>query len=193
MSLLVGKKAPEFNTKAVVNGKDSDDSFNLAQFQGRYVVLFFYPKDFTFVCPTELHTLQEKLPDFESKNTQVIGCSVDSIDSHVKWLSTPKSQAGIQGVTYPVLSDTSKAISESYDVLTDEGITYRGTFLIDREGIVRHQSINDLGLGRNIDETLRIVDALQFNEAHGEVCPANWNRGDKAMVPSQEGVLEYYK
>lgn len=171
MALLVGKKAPEINAKAV-KGTQIIENFNLTQFRGKHVILFFYPLDFTFVCPTELHAFQEKISDFENRNTQIIGCSVDSCFSHLAWLNTPKSKGGIQGVEYPIISDMSKTISKNYDVLiSEEGIAYRGLFLIDKEGIIRHQVINDLPLGRSIDEALRILDAWIFFEEHGDVCP----------------------
>lgn len=194
MAVLVGKQAPDFDVKAVVNGGEVVNSYTLSQHKGKYVVLFFYPLDFTFVCPTELHAFQNKLAEFEKRNVQVIGCSVDSWFSHVAWLNTPKSKGGIQGVTYPILSDFNKEIARDYDVLVDGlGAAYRGLFLIDKEGIVRHQYVNDLPLGRNVDEALRIVDALQFTEKHGEVCPANWQEGDEAMKPNQEGLNSYFE
>ena len=193
MSVLVGKEAPNFDEKAVINGGEVVDSFTLNQFRGKYVVLFFYPLDFTFVCPTELHAFQTKLAEFESRNVQVIGCSVDSWFSHAAWLNTPKLKGGIQGVTYPLVSDFNKEISKSYDVLKEDlGASYRGLFLIDKDGIVRHQVINDLPLGRNVDEALRMVDALQFTEEHGEVCPANWAQGEKSMKADTEGLHAYF-
>jgi peroxiredoxin (alkyl hydroperoxide reductase subunit C) len=206
MSTLVGKKAPEFNAKAVINGYEITNDFSLDQFLGKkHVILFFYPLDFTFVCPTELHAFQNKLADFEKRNTAVVGCSVDSEFSHWAWLNTEKGKGGIKGVKYPLVSDLSKTISESYGVLAgeydldDEGnttfkgapVSYRGLFLIDKEGIVRHSVVNDLPLGRNVDEALRMVDALHHFEEYGEVCPANWNEGDEAMKPTSEGVADY--
>jgi len=189
---LVGKPAPEFRSKAVINGKIVDD-FRLSEYRGKYVLFFFYPLDFTFVCPTELHAFQERLGEFEERNAQLIGCSVDSWFSHAAWLDVPKSKGGIQGVSYPLVSDLNKTISANYEVLKeDEGIAYRGLFLIDRQGIVRHQLINDLPLGRSVDETLRLLDALILHEQHGEVCPANWKRGAKSMKPSGEGLVEYF-
>ncbi len=194
MGVLVGRKAPDFNAPAVVNGSTFVDSCKLSDYRGKYVVLFFYPLDFTFVCPTELHAFQEKLDEFKRKNVEVLGCSVDSKFSHFAWLNTPRSKGGIQGVTYPLISDIDKTIARDYDVLTDgdKGVALRGLFLIDREGVVKHQVVNDLGLGRNIDEVLRLVDALQFTEEFGEVCPANWNKGDKSMKPTDEGLKEYF-
>jgi peroxiredoxin (alkyl hydroperoxide reductase subunit C) len=193
MGVLVGRKAPDFNAPAVVNGNTFVDSCQLSAFRGRYVVLFFYPLDFTFVCPTELHAFQEKLEEFRNKNVEVLGCSVDSKFSHLAWLNTPRNRGGIQGITYPLVSDINKTIARDYDVLTEDGsVALRGLFLIDREGVVKHQVINDLGLGRNVDEVLRLVDALQFTEEFGEVCPANWNKGDKTMKPTEEGLKEFF-
>lgn len=209
MAVLVGKTAPDFNAAAVVNGGEFEENFTLSQFRGKYVVLFFYPLDFTFVCPTEILAFQEKLAEFEKRNTQVIGVSVDSKFSHWAWLNTPKNKGGIEGVTYPLVSDLDKTISSNYDVLAGEysyeeedngnlrlqfegvGQAYRGLFLIDREGVVRHQVVNDFPLGRNIDEAIRMVDALHHVEEKGEVCPANWSEGKDAMVASTEGVAAY--
>jgi peroxiredoxin (alkyl hydroperoxide reductase subunit C) len=189
---LVGKKAPSIQGKAVWNHKIVED-FSASQFQGKYIILFFYPLDFTFVCPTELHAFQEKLPEFEARNTQLIGCSVDSCFSHFAWLSQPRSSGGIEGVSYPLLSDLNKAISKNFGVLSEEeAVAYRGLFLIDREGIVRHELINDFPLGRSVDEVLRLLDALIFHEKHGEVCPANWQTGKKGMVPTEEGLVRYF-
>jgi peroxiredoxin (alkyl hydroperoxide reductase subunit C) len=190
---LVGKKAPEFKAKAVVKDKIFDD-FCLSDFTGKYIVFFFYPLDFTFVCPTELHAFQERLKDFEKRNAQLVGCSVDSCFSHAAWLNTPKSKGGIQGVTYPIVSDLNKSIARNFQVLKEEeGIAYRGLFLIDREGTVRHQLVNDLPLGRSVDEALRLLDALIFHEQNGEVCPANWKTGAKAMKPTDQGLAEYFR
>ncbi len=192
MSVLVGKHAPDFTAKAVVDG-DVKAHFKLSDLRGKYVVLFFYPLDFTFVCPTELHAFQEKSEQFRKLNCEVVACSIDSHFSHVAWLNTPKKDGGIQGVKYAVVSDINKTIARDYDVLIpNEGIALRGTFLIDREGFVRHQTVNDNSLGRNVDEVLRMVEALQFAEEHGEVCPANWKKGDKAMKPTQSGLKTYF-
>lgn len=206
MAVLVGKKAPTFSAPAVVNGGEIVENFSLDQFIGKkYVVFYFYPEDFTFVCPTEILAFQEKLAEFESKNVAVVGCSTDSANAHWTWLQTEKKQGGIKGVTYPLVADLSKTIAENYDVLageygiSDEGESsfegdpraFRGLFLIDKEGVVRHQVVNDMPLGRNVDEVLRMVDALQFHEEHGEVCPAGWQKGDKAMKASHESVAEY--
>lgn len=192
MTTLVGKTAPDFKAKAIVNGSITDN-FSLHQMTGKYVVFFFYPLDFTFVCPTELHAFQEKAEEFEKRGAVIVGCSVDSVYSHHAWLNTPKSKGGIQGVDYPLVSDLNKTISKDYGVLhQSEGIAYRGLFLIDREGMVRHQLINDLPLGRSVDEVLRILDALIYFETNGEVCPANWSEGKKSMKPSPEGLEQYF-
>ncbi|ABL65894.1 peroxiredoxin [Chlorobium phaeobacteroides] len=194
MGVLVGRKAPEFCVEAVTGGSRFVDACRLSDYAGKYVVLFFYPLDFTFVCPTELHAFQDKLDEFTKRNVEVIGCSVDSKFSHFAWLQTPRNRGGIEGVTYTLLSDINKTVSSDYDVLVDgAGISLRGLFLIDREGVVRHQVVNDLGLGRNVDEVLRMIDALQFTEEFGEVCPANWNKGDKTMKPDDEGLKEFFK
>lgn len=192
MGTLVGKHAPEFRAKAVVGGRIVDD-FSLTHYRGKYVIFFFYPLDFTFVCPTELHAFQAQLEEFEKRNAQVVGCSVDSCYSHLAWLNTPKIKGGIQGIDYPLVSDLNQKISADYDVLLpQEGIAYRGLFLIDRDGMVRHQVINDLPLGRSVEETLRILDALIYFENHGEVCPANWRNGKTSMHPTQEGLEKYF-
>ena len=206
MSVLVGKKAPVFNSKAVVNGGEIVENFSLEQFVGeKYVVFFFYPADFTFVCPTELIAFEDKAAEFATRNTVVIGASTDSEFSHWKWLQTPQNQGGIQGVTYPLVVDQNLSISKNYDVLigseeydeegnesfVGEPKAYRGLFLIDKQGVVRHQLVNDLPLGRNVDEVLRLIDALQFTEEYGEVCPANWKKGEKALVATQEGIASY--
>lgn len=203
---LVGKKAPVFSAKAVVNGNDIVEGFSLEQFKGKkYVVFFFYPMDFTFVCPTEILAFQEKLEEFEKRDVAVVGCSVDSEFSHWAWLNTEKNNGGIKGVKFPLVADFSKTISMNYGVLAGEyeynendeavfngdAVAYRGLFLIDKEGTVRHSLINDLPLGRNVDEALRMVDALKHNEEYGEVCPANWHEGEKAMDATAEGVAAY--
>ncbi len=206
MSVLVGKKAPVFKAKAVVNGGEIVADFSLDQFVGKkYVLFFFYPLDFTFVCPTEIVAFQDRLSEFEKKNVAVVGCSVDSEFSHWKWLQTDLKDGGIKGVNFPLVSDLTKTIAENYDVLAgsydynDEGeasfsgapVAYRGLFLIDKNGVVRHQVVNDLPLGRSIDEAMRMVDALQYFEENGEVCPANWSKGKEAMKATQEGVSKY--
>lgn len=190
--LLVGKKAPPFSSKAVVNGKIVDN-FSLQDLIGKYVVLLFYPLDFTFVCPTELHAFQEQLSEFQQRNAEIVGCSVDSCYSHFAWTNMPKAKGGIEGVTYPLVSDLSKSIARSYQVLEEnEGIAYRGLFLIDSQGIVRHQVVNDLPIGRSVPEILRVLDALIFHETHGEVCPANWSHGKKTMQANSEGVEAFF-
>ncbi len=206
MSVLVGKKAPVFSAEAVVNGGEFVDNFSLEQFIGKkHVVFFFYPLDFTFVCPTEIIAFQEAMHEFEKRNCAVVGCSIDSKFSHWAWLQTEKKNGGIKGVKFPLVSDLSKTISENFDVLAgdwdynDNGealfngapVAYRGLFLIDKAGVVRHQVVNDLPLGRSIDEALRMVDALQSFEENGEVCPANWHKGKTAMKATQEGVAAY--
>src|SRR5205085_2839101 len=193
---LVGRKAPSFVAPAVINGEEIVEDFSLEQYLGKKeVVFFFYPKDFTFVCPTEILAFQEKLSAFEAKGVAVVGCSTDTENSHLAWLNLPQDKGGIQGVTYPLVADTAKTIASNFGVLgghydyNEEGdmvfhgtpIAYRGTFLIDKEGVVRHCVINDFPLGRNIDDALRMVDALQHHEKYGEVCPANWEEGKDAM------------
>ncbi|MBF0512076.1 MAG: peroxiredoxin [Candidatus Omnitrophica bacterium] len=191
--VLVNKQAPDFSAKAVVK-KSIVDNFRLSDFKGKkYVVLFFYPLDFTFVCPTELHAFQAKLDEFQKRDVEVIGVSTDSWFSHLAWLNVDSKQGGISGVSYPLVSDYTKQISRSYDVLIEEqGLALRGLFLIDKNGIVQHQLVNNLALGRNVDEVLRLVDALQFTEQHGEVCPANWQKGKKAMKPTENGLKEFF-
>lgn len=193
MSILVGKQAPDFKAKAVIKDKIVAD-FSLKQYRGKYLIFFFYPLDFTFVCPTELHAFQECFAEFEKRNAQVVACSVDSCYTHLAWLSTPKSKGGIQGVEYPLVSDLNKHISQDYGVtVPNEGIAYRGLFLIDKEGIVRHQVVNDLPIGRSVEECLRTLDALQYYEANGEVCPANWKKGSQSMKATLEGLLNYFE
>jgi peroxiredoxin (alkyl hydroperoxide reductase subunit C) len=206
MAVLVGKKAPVFQADAVVNGGEFVENFSLTQFVGKKnVVFFFYPLDFTFVCPTELHAFQNKLEEFKKRDTEVVGCSVDSKFSHWAWLNTPKDKGGIHGVQYPIVADLSKSIAENYDVLAgeydvnDEGnavfngnpVAYRGLFLIDKAGVVRHQVVNDLPLGRSVDEALRMVDALNYTEEHGEVCPADWKEGEDALNANADGIASY--
>lgn len=206
MAVLVGKRAPQFNATAVVNGSEIVENFSLEQYLGeKYVILFFYPADFTFVCPTEIVAFQKKINEFDKRNVAVIGCSTDSEFAHLKWLQTEPKDGGIKGVKYPLVADTSKTIAENYDVLAGSYIyeesgevsfngnpmAYRGLFLIDKDGIVRHQVVNDMPLGRSIDEAIRIVDALQFYEKNGEVCPADWHSGDKGLKATQEGIAEF--
>lgn len=206
ITTLVGKQAPSFKAKAVVKGGEIINDFSLEQYIGKkMVVFFFYPKDFTFVCPTELFAFQEKLADFEKRNTVVVACSTDTEQSHWGWLQMPKKMGGIQGVTYPIVADTTKTIAANYGVLTGDYYTnesgalcttgsmiaYRGLFIMDKKGVVRHLLINDLPLGRNVDEAIRMVDAIQFNEENGEVCPANWTKGKEAMKETHDGVADY--
>lgn len=192
MGVLVGRQAPKFKAKAIL-GNEIINDFTLDQYLGKNVVFFFYPLDFTFVCPTELHAFQDKLSEFEKRNTQVVGCSIDSPYTHLAWLNTPKSKGGIQGIRYPLVSDITKKIALDYDVLIpNEGITYRGLFMIDQTGLVRHQVVNDLPLGRSIDEVLRLLDALVFFETHGEVCPADWRSGSKSLKPTKEGLEVFF-
>ncbi|MCB1117976.1 MAG: peroxiredoxin [Chlamydiia bacterium] len=191
--MLVGKKAPDFKAKAVM-GNQIVDNFSLQQFIGKKnVIFFFYPLDFTFVCPTELHAFQDQINDFESRDAAIVGCSVDSPFSHLTWVNTPRTKGGIQGVQYPLVSDLNKNIAREYHVLNEEeGVAFRGLFLIDKEGVVRHQLVNDLPLGRSVDEAVRVLEALNFYEANGEVCPANWKNGEKAMQPTQDGLAAYF-
>lgn len=192
MGVLVSKKAPDFTSAAVLADGSIKSDFKLSDFKGKYVVLFFYPLDFTFVCPTELIAFSRRIKEFEHRDVQVIGCSVDSQYTHVAWRNTPVDQGGIGAITYPLVADVKHEICRAYDVEFDSaGVAFRGSFLIDKEGVVRHQVVNDLPLGRNVDEMLRMVDALQFTEKHGEVCPAGWTQGDKGMTPNREGVAAY--
>jgi len=192
MTTLVGHRAPAFEATAVLANNTIDEHFGLQGLAGKYVVLFFYPLDFTFVCPTEIIAFDRKLGEFKERGVEVVGVSVDSQYSHLAWKKTPVDQGGIGDVQYPLVADLTKQISRDYGVLIEaDGVALRGTFLIDREGVVRHETINDLGLGRNIDETLRIVDALQHVDEFGDVCPAQWTRGDSAMKPTSDGVAGY--
>ncbi|MBI5440443.1 MAG: peroxiredoxin [Deltaproteobacteria bacterium] len=192
MGVLVGQKAPEFSAAAVLADGSIKAAFKLADLRGKYVVLFFYPLDFTFVCPTELIAFSNRIKEFEERGVQVVGCSIDSQYTHVAWRETPVEKGGIGSVKYPLLADVKHEICRAYDVEFGEaGVALRGSFLIDREGVVRHQVVNDLPLGRNVDEMLRMIDALQFTEEHGEVCPAGWTKGEKGMRPDQEGVASY--
>lgn len=207
MSVLVSKQAPDFTAAAVMADGSIKADFSLSDYKGKYVVLFFYPLDFTFVCPSELIAFDHRIKEFESRGVQVIGCSIDSQFTHAAWRNTAIDAGGIGQVAYPLVADLSKTIAADYDVLIgndsvedEDGdmihllggtIALRGSFLIDKDGVVQHQVVNNLPLGRNIDEMLRMIDALQFTEEHGEVCPAGWNRGDKGMVPDAGGVASY--
>ncbi len=205
MKNLIGKPAPDFKAVAVINGKEISEDFNLADFKGKKIVLFFYPLDFTFVCPTEIIAFQDKMEEFEKRNTVVIGCSVDSAYSHWAWLNTPRDKGGIEGVNYPLVSDLDKTISMKYGVLggsyhiaesgeisfEGEPVALRGLFLVDEDGIIQHQVINNLGLGRSVKEVLRMIDALTHLQKFGEVCPADWEEGQEALTPTFEGVAAY--
>ena len=202
---LVGKKAPDFKAVAVVNGGEFQEDFSLEQFKGKKVVFFFYPLDFTFVCPTEIIAFQEQMDEFEKRNTVVVGCSIDSQFSHWAWLNTPQDKGGIQGVKYPLVADLDKTISMKYNVLggeyvidedgemafEGEPVAFRGLYLIDEDGVVQHELVNNLGLGRSVKEVLRLIDALTHLQKYGEVCPANWEEGQDALKPTFEGVADY--
>jgi peroxiredoxin (alkyl hydroperoxide reductase subunit C) len=191
MSLIVTQPAPEFTATAVMPDNSFKEDFSLSDYRGKYVLLFFYPLDFTFVCPSEILAFNKAVKEFEEANCQLVGISIDSAFSHLAWKNTPVNNGGIGNIQYPLVADLDKEISRAYGVLLDIGIALRGLFLIDKEGIVRHQVVNDLPLGRNVNEALRILYALQFTEEHGEVCPANWNKGEEAMQPTAEGVAKY--
>lgn len=191
MSVLVTQQAPEFKAQAVMpDGQFKEIS--LSDFRGKYVVLFFYPLDFTFVCPTEIIAFSERAGEFEDLGVQVLGTSIDSHFSHLAWTQTPRDQGGIGSISYPLVADLNKQIARDYDVLLDDGIALRGLFLIDKEGVVRHQVVNDLPLGRSVDEALRMVKALQHFEEHGEVCPADWNEGGRTIKPNVEESKEFF-
>ena len=191
MSFLVTKPAPDFTATAVLADNSFDEDFTLSSLLGKYVVLFFYPLDFTFVCPTEILAFDEALEDFRSRDTEVVGVSVDSHHCHVAWKRTPVDDGGIGPIRFPLVSDLNKNIARDYGVLLEEGIALRGLFLIDREGVVRHALVNDLPLGRSVSEALRMLDALRFHELRGDVCPANWNEGDEGIAESQGGIVDY--
>ncbi|AIL64466.1 putative peroxiredoxin [Rickettsiales bacterium Ac37b] len=192
MSVLVGKQAPDFTAKAIMADNDINESFNLTKYLDKNMgIVFFYPLNFTFVCPSEIIAFDNRLGEFSAIGTKVIGISIDSHFSHIAWKNTPIKNGGIGMVQFPLVSDITKSIARDYDVLTGDAIALRGTFLIDKKGIVRHQVVNDLPLGRNIDEALRMVDALIFSEEHGEVCPAGWNKGKEGMQATHEGVSHY--
>lgn len=191
MAVLVGKAAPDFTATAVLGSNEiTDITFSKAT-KGKYAVVFFYPLDFTFVCPSELIAFNHRLDEFKKRNVEVLGVSIDSQFSHLAWKNTPIEKGGIGNVGYTLVADVKHEICKAYDVESDGGVAYRGSFLIDRAGVVRHQVVNDLPLGRNIDEMLRMIDALQFTEEHGEVCPAGWNKGKAGMNASTEGVAKY--
>jgi peroxiredoxin (alkyl hydroperoxide reductase subunit C) len=190
MSVLVAKPAPDFSAQTVW----PDDSFaelKFSSYRGKYVVLFFYPLDFTFVCPTEIVAFDKAIKEFEKRNAAVIGVSVDSHFTHLAWRQTPRNKGGIGSISYPLVSDLDKNIARAYDVLLKDSIALRGLFLIDPKGVVRHQVVNDLPLGRSVPEVLRMIDALHFAETHGEVCPANWQEGHEALAPTAGGIAAY--
>jgi peroxiredoxin (alkyl hydroperoxide reductase subunit C) len=192
MTVLVGKPAPDFTVAAVLGTGEIVDSYNFAEAtKGKYALVFFYPLDFTFVCPSELIALDNKVENFKSRNVEVISVSIDSQFTHNAWRNTPVDQGGIGPVKYTMAADTRHTIQESYGVVHADGVAFRAAFIIDKDGIVRSQIVNDLPIGRNMDEIIRIFDALQFNEEHGEVCPANWQKGDAGMTATPEGVAKY--
>ncbi len=193
MSVLVGRKAPDFTKAAVRGNGEIAEQYNLfEENKGKYIVLFFYPLDFTFVCPSELIAVDHRLEEFKKRNTEILGVSIDSQFTHAAWRNTPVKSGGIGEVGYPLIADTDHSVAQSYGVEHPEaGVAFRGAFIIDRDGIVRSQIVNDLPIGRNVDEILRVIDAIQFHEEHGEVCPAGWNKGDKGMKPSTSGVADY--
>ena len=193
MGVLVGREAPDFTVPAVLGTGEIVDSYNFKEAtKGKYAVIFFYPLDFTFVCPSELIAFDHRIEEFRKRNVEVIGVSIDSHFTHNAWRNTPVNQGGIGSVAYTLAADMTHEICKAYDVETPDGaVAFRGSFLIDTSGIVRHQVVNDLPLGRNVDEMLRMVDALQFTEQHGEVCPAGWKDGDKGMKATPDGVAEY--
>ena len=191
MTSLVTRPAPDFTATAVLADNSFDDDFSLAALRGKHVVLFFYPLDFTFVCPTEILAFDAALEEFRSRGAEVVGVSVDSQYTHAAWKRTEVEDGGIGPIRFPLVSDLNKEIARSYGVLLESGVALRGLFLIDREGIVRHALVNDLPLGRSVDEALRVLDALRFHELRGDVCPANWNEGDDGIDESQEGVVDY--
>jgi peroxiredoxin (alkyl hydroperoxide reductase subunit C) len=189
MAAFVTQPAPDFKAKALVHGEFKEIS--LSDYKGKKIVLFFYPLDFTFVCPTEILAFADAIKEFEARNTQVIGVSVDSHFSHWAWANTPRKEGGIQGVTFPLVSDLNKTIAQDYNVLLPGGIALRGLFIINTKGELKHITVNHNDLGRNVDEVLRLLDAIDFTEEHGEVCPANWHKGEKAMKPTFDGLKAY--
>ena len=192
MSVLVGKIAPDFTAPAVMGDNTINEGFNLKSYlNGRIGVIFFYPLDFTFVCPSEIIAFANRLKDFHARDVEVVGVSVDSHFTHLAWKNTAVEKGGIGNIQFPLVADLTKQIARDYDVLVDESVAFRGTFLIDEKGVVRHQIVNDLPLGRNVDEAIRMVDALKFHEEHGEVCPAGWNKGNDGMKATSEGVASY--
>ena len=194
MSVLVGKEAPDFTANAVLADNTIVEDFNLKEaIKGKIGILFFYPLDFTFVCPSEIIAFDNRIDEFKKRGAEVIGVSVDSQFSHFAWKNTPVEKGGIGNIRFPLVADLTKSIARDYDVLLNDSVAFRGTFMIDKAGVVRHQIVNDLPLGRNVEEAIRMVDALNFHEEHGEVCPANWNQGEKGMKATSEGVAEFLK
>ncbi len=191
LNVLVTRQAPDFTATALMPDNTFNEKFTLSSFLGKYIVIFFYPLDFTFVCPSEIIAFDKKLPEFKRRNCEMIGVSVDSHFTHLAWKNTPVNKGGIGNVQFPLVSDLNKEISREYGILFNDAISLRGLFLIDKKGIVRHSVVNDLPLGRNVEEALRMVDALQFTEEFGEVCPANWRKGEEGMKPTAEGVASY--
>jgi len=191
MAAFVSQPAPDFSADAYFNG--GFEKVSLSKYKGKKLVLFFYPLDFTFVCPTEITAFTDTLAEFKKRNTEVVGVSVDSNFTHKNWANTPREEGGIKGINYPLIGDVNKEIARSFGVLMEGGIALRGLFIIDKNGVLKHSTINDLNLGRNVDEVLRLLDAIDFSEEHGEVCPANWKKGDKAMKPTTAGLKEFVK
>lgn len=194
MSILVGKPAPDFTAAAVLEDGSIVEEYTLSkEIKDQYGLVFFYPLDFTFVCPSEILAFHNRIKKFKELNTKVIGISVDSQFSHAAWRNTAPEDGGLGAIDFPLVADITKSIAHDYDVLVADNIAYRGSFLIDKEGIVRHQVVNDLPLGRNVEEAIRMIEALQFHEEHGEVCPAGWNKGDEGIKPDAKGVASYLK
>jgi peroxiredoxin (alkyl hydroperoxide reductase subunit C) len=191
VSHLIAKEAPDFKAKTLLGDNRIESEFTLSSFRGKYVILFFYPLDFTFVCPTEILAFDEKLDEFKNRDTEVIGVSIDSVYTHLAWKRTPVEKGGIGPIKYPLVSDLKRSIANAYDVLLEDETALRALFLIDREGIVRHAVLNDTSLGRNVNEALRMLDALRHHDEHGKVCPANWEEGGASLDPSTEGVVDY--
>ena len=191
MSVLVTKEAPDFTANTVMADGSIKSDFGLSDLRGKYVVLFFWPMDFTFVCPTEIIAHDQRIEDFKKRNVEVVGVSIDTQHTHIAWRNTPINQGGIGQIRYPMVSDVKHEITRAYGVEHPDGVALRASFLIDKDGIVQHETINNLPLGRNIDEMLRVIDALQYSEEYGEVCPAGWQKGDEAMKPTHDGVADY--
>jgi peroxiredoxin (alkyl hydroperoxide reductase subunit C) len=191
MANLIAKEAPDFTAWAVMEDNEINTEFKLSSYKGKYVILFFYPLDFTFVCPTEILAFNEKLEEFKKRDAEVIGVSIDSVHTHRAWKRTPREKGGIGPIKYPLVSDLTRSIGRAYDVLFDDAVAVRALFLIDREGIIKHVTLNEDALGRNINETLRTLDALRHYDQHGKVCPANWEEGGESLDRSTESVVNY--